>query len=492
MKKIQYILTLVILSLLAISCKEGNDNWVIVEDVQPGVYVTGDATIYSGAAPASQFKSLDGALDPKDTPVPKEIMYIDTWLKGGADFQVTIATDKDDVVIYGQGEELSASESIKVYTLAKEGTFKVADDGFYRVVVNTALKQAHIIHLEWNVIGAATAGGWDGETTFGKTTFDETTYTVVHQGKALLSVGDFKFRYGGNWGYEVPLDESSKVKFHTNLGLSEAGSLDHKGTFMDGKFAGENITAQYAGEYEVTLTYNLRSRIYQVSAKLLGEPTPPPAVTLPESLFMIGSVNEWSWDKAFEMIPVFGNGENGTSRYWRVQYFNAGDLIKFNYLRSWDGNEFGYPSVSEKSKDYASIVDDGGNIKIEKAGWYLVLGTIMVSADGTALENTIELVEPNIYLVGNISNGVWSTPNDGLFTIPKTADGEFVSPEFSGDGDLRIALAIEGVEWWKAEFIIRDGKIEFRGTGGDQEPRISVTAGQKAYLNFADNTGSVK
>ncbi|MDN4754417.1 SusF/SusE family outer membrane protein [Porphyromonadaceae bacterium W3.11] len=492
MKKIQYILTLAILSILAFGCKEGNDNWVIVEDVQPGVYVSGDATIYSGEAPASQLKSLDGALDPKETPVPNEIVYIDTWLKGGANFQVTIATDADNVVKYGQGEELSSSEVVKVYALAKDASFHVAEDGFYRVVVNTALKQAHVIHLEWNVIGAATAGGWDGETAFGKTTFDQTTYTVVHQGKTLLSVGDFKFRYGGNWGYEVALDESSKIKFHTNLGLSEAGSLDHKGSFMDGKFGGENVTAQYAGEYEVTITYNLRSRVYQVSAKLLGEPTPPPAVTLPESLFMIGSVNEWTWDKAFEMTPVHGNGENGISRYWRVQYFKTDDQIKFNYLRAWDGHEFGYATVSEESKDYAGVVDSEGNIKIEKAGWYLVLGTIKVSADGTALENTIELLAPNIYLVGNISNGVWSTPNDGLFTIPKTADGEFISPAFTADGDLRIALAIEGVDWWKAEFIVRDGKIEYRGTGGDQEPRVNVTAGQKAYLKFSDNTGSIK
>ena len=41
------------------------------------------------------------------------------------------------------------------------------------------------------------------------------------------------------------------------------------------------------------------------------------------------------------------------------------------------------------------------------------------------------------------------------------------------------------------EFIIADGKIDYRGRGGDQA-RLNVGAGQKAYLNFTANTGEVK
>jgi len=41
------------------------------------------------------------------------------------------------------------------------------------------------------------------------------------------------------------------------------------------------------------------------------------------------------------------------------------------------------------------------------------------------------------------------------------------------------------------EFIVLDGKIVYRGNGGDQE-RVSVSEGQKAYLNFTDGTGVFK
>ena len=49
----------------------------------------------------------------------------------------------------------------------------------------------------------------------------------------------------------------------------------------------------------------------------------------------------------------------------------------------------------------------------------------------------------------------------------------------------------EGVEWWQTEFIVLDGEIVFRGAGPDQT-RVKVGAGQRAYLNFTNGTGSVK
>ncbi|MDY4890743.1 MAG: DUF5115 domain-containing protein, partial [Prevotella sp.] len=59
------------------------------------------------------------------------------------------------------------------------------------------------------------------------------------------------------------------------------------------------------------------------------------------------------------------------------------------------------------------------------------------------------------------------------------------------DAELRMCVSIEGFDWWKTEFIIADGKIDFRGRGGDQA-RLNVTAGQKAYLNFTKGTGEVR
>ena len=45
--------------------------------------------------------------------------------------------------------------------------------------------------------------------------------------------------------------------------------------------------------------------------------------------------------------------------------------------------------------------------------------------------------------------------------------------------------------WWKSEFNVFGGKIVFRGNGIDQDA-VPVKAGQKAYLDFKNNTGEIK
>jgi hypothetical protein len=54
-----------------------------------------------------------------------------------------------------------------------------------------------------------------------------------------------------------------------------------------------------------------------------------------------------------------------------------------------------------------------------------------------------------------------------------------------------MCIKLADIDWWKSEFIILGGKIEYRGTGEDQE-RAMGNAGQKAYLNFIDNKGAIK
>ena len=95
----------------------------------------------------------------------------------------------------------------------------------------------------------------------------------------------------------------------------------------------------------------------------------------------------------------------------------------------------------------------------------------------------------------------WDLIPENLFTVPTTADGEFVSPAIGntvsggptdGDPGVRICVKIPGSDWWMSEFIIYDKKIAYRGTGGDQTPRVAGTAGQKVYLNFTNETGEIK
>lgn len=131
----------------------------------------------------------------------------------------------------------------------------------------------------------------------------------------------------------------------------------------------------------------------------------------------------------------------------------------------------------------AGLVDKSGNVQVTNAGWYLFH---VLNGESKA----INVYTPNVYLIGDTA-GEWNVADSHKFEIPTTADGVFVSPAFAADAELRMCVSIEGFDWWQAEFIILDGKIEYRGTGGDQT-RVSVTEGQKAYLNFTAGTGEIK
>ena len=134
--------------------------------------------------------------------------------------------------------------------------------------------------------------------------------------------------------------------------------------------------------------------------------------------------------------------------------------------------------------------DEGGNIKVGIAGWYLVY--VSVIGDDKA----IEFEKPNVYLMGDTSYNGWDAQlvEQDLFTVPGTADGEFVSPAFQKDGAVRICVnpkAVSAGDWWKTEFIIFDGQIAYRGNGGDQAA-VQGKTGQKVYLNFGNGTGRIE
>ena len=492
MKKINIIPFLFFLSTLLFGCKVGNDNWVIVTDVQPGVYVTGEATAFTGEAPASQLLTLKD-YDPAETEVPSNVLAIDTWLKAGAPFSITISNGGEDMAKYGNGGEVSSTDRSSIYTLSAGGSeFTVPADGLYRLLVDTSLSQIHIIPINWGVIGAATPGAWDKETPLTEVTYNEGGFLATFTAKVVLTAGEYKFRYSGDWGYTFTAS-SGDLKYHTNIGGANAGmTLPMSGGVIDGAAGGQNLAATSGGEYQMTVTYDLRTRVYKMSAKILGEPTPPPAVTLPTEMFLIGSVNGWDWNNAWSLIPVNGfvgpNGTNGQSKYWTIRYFNAGDEFKFNNVKTWEGGtEFGFAAVTAPEK--GGLSDNGGNIKVGTAGWYIVVVTTTLSEDGASLTNNVELFDPNVYLIGDTIGG-WDIPNDFKFTVPETADGEFVSPALTTDGEVRIAIALEGIDWWRTEFIILDGKIAFRGNEGDQT-RVRGAAGDKVYLNFTEGTGRI-
>lgn len=226
-----------------------------------------------------------------------------------------------------------------------------------------------------------------------------------------------------------------------------------------------------------------------------------PPVTAPEKLYLVGSFNKWSWDNALEMIPVNGS----PNIFWHLVYLDgegnsAG--VKFNSDKAWNKNAAGFEkiTINPASDNAADIINANGNIGSSKPGWYLMI--VECTVEGRDIKYNVTFNKPNVYLQGVCTaGGGWDLIPDNLFSVPATADGEFVSPAIGNavsggpsgsDPGVRICVKIPNADWWRAEFIVYDKKIAYRGNGGDQTPRVAGAVGQKVYLNFTKETGEIK
>lgn len=195
-----------------------------------------------------------------------------------------------------------------------------------------------------------------------------------------------------------------------------------------------------------------------------------------EALFLTG--NNYDWNNWKELVPVYGTSDT----FWTLIYLHENEEFKFAPQADW-GNDFG---MSATINDVAGAgVSGSDNICIANAGWYL-----LKVVNGAT--RSVDFLKPEVYLIGETSSTGWEVGAEGLFSVPETEDGEFVSPAFIASNEVRMCISLEGIDWWKTEFIVNaDGKIDYRGKGGDQD-RVSVEAGQKAYLNFTAGTGTYK
>lgn len=262
-----------------------------------------------------------------------------------------------------------------------------------------------------------------------------------------------------------------------------------------------NIPVYFQAEAVITTTMGtavetsrIKSNVVSLNKVDLEFSLPP--VLLPENIYLIGKFCEWNWDKCVAMAPVYGTDDT----FWHLVYID-GEGIKFNTNKAWDNAEIGFGgiTVNADSELGDEIIDAGGNIASSKPGWYLMI--VKAVLNGREITYDVTFNKPEVYLMGPVTEaGDWTVKEPwALFTVPTTADGEFVSPAFahdgSGDDSPRAYVSIPGHEkdWWHSEFMvgISGDKITYRGKGGDQK-RVDGKAGQKMYLNFTTDTGKIE
>ena len=195
-------------------------------------------------------------------------------------------------------------------------------------------------------------------------------------------------------------------------------------------------------------------------------------------LFLTGSNYDWG-GKWLQLVPFNESEED----FWTIIYLHEGEQFKFAPQAGW-GDDFGYTGTTINDEAGANITSSSdGNLVVGKAGWYL----LKVQNGST---KALTVLQPNVYLIGDAA-GEWNIADSHKFTVPTTEDGVFESPAFAADAELRMCVSVDGFDWWKSEFMVFDGKIEYRGRGIDQN-RVNVKAGQKVTLNFTAGTGEIK
>ena len=265
-------------------------------------------------------------------------------------------------------------------------------------------------------------------------------------------------------------DRGTATFFDGNIiGVAANGAEGMSGSFVVGK------NDEVAKAFKINQTAH-PGKYYKIELNLLEKTYNITAMNDPE-LFLTGSNYGWggTW---VPLVPVHST----TDTFWKIIYLHANEEIKFAPQAGWS-NDFGSQATINDQAG-AGITDNGGNIKVANAGWYL-----LVVVNGSARK--VSFLRPEVYLMGStapVNN--WTIDSHNAFTIPTTDNGEFISPAIAANGELRMCIKLDTYDWWKTEFMVTTGgRLSYRGKGGDQS-RVNVLTGQKVHINFTNGTGS--
>lgn len=353
--------------------------------------------------------------------------------------------------LYGKAPEQRTMQTVVVASLKQNGQAFYAKSNQVQTLV-TLVKPN--ISSAYYLVGDML--GWDSSSMIKFTHSDNNVYDDPVFKISFETTADNQY-------WKIIPQENVDGDFWANPGVvgpSVDGDDSMSGSLVnDGCGAGKIPTA---GKYIMTI--NMMDYTYTIEAA-------------PTELYMTGS--EYGWSDWRQLVPIYGTDD----QFWTVVYLAEGEQFKFAPQAGW-GNDFGYTGTTINDVAGAGIISSAdGNLVAGKAGWYLLHVT-----NGT--DRVFEVLEPNVYLIGDAA-GEWNIDASHKFTVPATKDGEFVSPAFAKDAELRMCVSIDPDGWWKTEFIVANGKIDYRGKGGDQA-RLNVSAGQKAYLNFTTGAAEVK
>lgn len=449
--------------------------------VLDGFYVYGEATgnadkVLSQNAMAAGFNEVE-----KATRAGMYEKYI--YLEGGKDFALIENSNKDKKfygaelteVNYGKGTEEAPGKNFednpdmmilqgKLIIGDTAPKMRVKESGLYHIVLDNNQKgdlaegaQIIIQKADFGVRGACNGWGFtQGEPTVGA----DGVVTFTWKDLDFPSKGEFKFSSCHGW--KINLDEEGKVKAEVSFGL-EGGKLALTST---------NITVDKAGLYDLTLVFTPKAGelagSFSYTSKLTKESN------LPEACYLIGDgIKGWEIQKGDALAMIPAHSEPGC--FWAIRHIEAEKGFKFSQI------------ATDWGKDFTGLGTDTGYTVKESNCFVAETGLYMIEVDYS--KNVVTVSKAVVCGMGDVF-GSW---DEGKY--PFTVSGQTMTTTATAANNLRMyavsTFAAATGNWWHREFNIYDGKISYRGTGGELAA-VPVTAGQAITLDFNAGTGTIK
>ena len=293
----------------------------------------------------------------------------------------------------------------------------------------------------WGVVG--TINGWAAPD---RIMYQDESGKYVYDDLETTGLAEIKLRQNEDWA------------------VNRGGDFVEFGQPIAVENNGGNI--KLAQDAKFSIVYDPKAETVTLNGEYTGE-----APALPETMYIIGeAVGGWDWaaDYIVDMVPV--NGKAG--QFWSIRYIEGGKPFKFCAVKDWNGDFTGL------GEDTGYTVADN-NCVVEESGVYM----IYVDTDNKKL-----CVEPaKVFGKGDCFGGWEADP------VAFTIEGDKVVGKTTTEGDIRLYAdsSIATSDWWTREFVFFDGKIAYRGNGGDQE-RVKVEAGKTVTLDFNAGTATVE
>ena len=258
---------------------------------------------------------------------------------------------------------------------------------------------------------------------------------------------------------------------------------------------------------EMPVYIRLRAVIGGALNQTLGE-TYSNVITLPsvkatipdakftDNLFLIGSSIQTPWE-SWKAIPKV---EGLDGNYYGIIYVPAGGEFKWG---TENNDDRGYNRIKEINDEANAGISEGEEhrIKVANAGWYTLHFKGKITEDKKNIDWTLTVYKTQVCLIGTcIGQTAWGFADDTALTAPDDPSGEWVSPAFTASEELRVAVKVGSIDWYRTEFTVHNGDVFWRKynmpnnwaetMGADYSVKPAV--GTKLYVNFDTNKAEVR